>query len=78
MCNYSNTHYTQCGCTVSEQTERCGYHDDDFSACMKYTDIKDLEPRNGRCGRATCKHRELEPVNSLMEWRLYGLLLGEG
>ncbi|KAI5783576.1 hypothetical protein EDC01DRAFT_595592, partial [Geopyxis carbonaria] len=54
MCNYQNTVYKACGCKVEEQTELCGYHDDDFSECMNSTKIVELK-NDGQCGRNSCK-----------------------
>jgi hypothetical protein len=56
MCIYNNTVYKACGCTVSDTYERCGYYDDMFSECMKYSEIHELEPKEGRCGKRFCKN----------------------
>jgi hypothetical protein len=71
MCNYTNTHFEVCGCTLSTQTEMCGYQDDDFSECMRWTIIKELEPRNESCGRSACKYKAPAvppPEKKEIEW----------
>jgi len=41
MCNYKETTFS-CGCTASERTQLCGYHDEDFAECMNWTTCDDI------------------------------------
>lgn len=53
MCNYEETTYS-CGCTSSERTELCGYHDEDFAECMNWTTCVDKSDKRA-CAECTRK-----------------------
>jgi hypothetical protein len=61
MCIHDKTFYKGCGCTVSEIYERCGYHDDMFSECIKYSEFREVSPQEGRCGTRFCKNPAAAP-----------------
>ena len=57
MCNFTDTHYTTCGCTVSQQTGLCGYQDEDFAECQRLTEFEEATAHDGECGRDECENR---------------------